>query len=217
LRSSESPHRSDGASTAVTRLPCPQAPLQSITAAASLTTPVSVPRRGEPSRAPPTPSSEQPSTLHPPLLRKRRWAFRPQGPDGQRGASLARPRGLRRDRQSRPSDVGDHARVRRPETDRLNGRRRPKPQRPHQNSPARRWQATVWFRGVPGGELIVGYTQVLRPSVRSTRSTLRPALRRRRVVATHNRGITSPAASAAPALQLPMLNDRFRPFAHGKP
>lgn len=62
--------------------------------------------------------------------------FRPRGSGGQRSASLARPRGLRRDRQSRPSDDGDHVRIRRFETDRLNERRRPKPQRAHQDSPA---------------------------------------------------------------------------------
>jgi hypothetical protein len=178
LRSSESSHRSDGASTAVTRLPCPQAPLQSMTAAASLTTPVFVPRRGDPCGSLRRQASNRHLRFTRLALRERRKTFRPQGSGGQRSASLARLRGLRRDRQSRPSDDGDRARNRSSETDRLNERRRPKPQRAHQNPPARRWQAIVWYRQGPRWRAHRRLHANVATVVRSTRSALRTAIRR---------------------------------------
>lgn len=217
MRSSESPHRSDGASTAFARLPCPQAPLQSITAAASLTTPSSVPRCGQPLRIHPSPSSGPPSTPRPSS----------SASEGRRSDRKGRVAGAAH-RLLDPAVSEEIVRAcramteitfgpRGPDPDRLSGCRRPKPEQPHPSSPARQWQAiakggrsTRWraHRRSHVGVAIVS---------RSARSAHRPTVRKRRFVAAGSRRTSSPRAKATLALRLPPPNDRRRSSVHGKP
>lgn len=216
MRFSESPHRSDGASTAVTRLPCPQAPLQSMTAAASLTTPVFVPQRGDPHGPLRRQASNRHLRLtHPPPQAKVDVPTARVGWPAQRIACTT-PRSPKR--STKPAE-----RWRRSRTD-------PKIR---DGPPERKLTAetAAFVSGLVGWAMAshrlvqqsprwrahrrphAGFAAV----VRTTRSALRPALRRRQVVAARSRGIASPGANAALALQLPSRNDRFRSPAHGKP
>lgn len=213
MRSSGLPRRASNPKTAHPHLPCPQAPLQSLTTAVSLSTPVPALPSADPFGSAPSRGCERlPATRWPDAGEPTKDRCRPEG----RNLSLQRPfdpdgGDLRRSCTSRVSmggGRGTNPKVRTgPPRAKALGRNREKSLPSPLES---EWQATVDHEGTRGAEFVRDNTQDHDWPSCATSESSDPTFRRKtdRRIATSPSDLTPMRESDTPSLY---------PFAHHRP